>query len=456
MIFFTLEFACFFLVFLLVYWLALRFFGRAAQNLVLLGFNYALILWVNPYFAVVVFIYSVFIYFSSILIVSFDSRICLAFCLSGALLNLCFFKYFPAIKDSFDFFFGLLGLDTAQLDFVFPLGLSFYTFASITYLHSVHKGAKCQDLASLLCYLSFFPTFISGPIFSGRFFFLQLHSPRTIGHVGLIVALIIFGITKKVLIANYLHIYSDPILHNPSIYSPLSLLLGIYAYSIQLYCDFSGYVNLVAAFGLMLGFNLPKNFNMPYSAHNIKEFWARWHITLSHFIRDYIYIPLGGNRRGFFLAQVFVLIAFGLSGIWHGDTWNFLIWGLLHGLATIVLNICRFLDLSLPRILGALITFHFVTFAWLFFGIKELQDSIFYIQCFFTSDKSSAPSEWLALLLCGLAFFVYPYTRYSLRGLARLIESTPLLLQPVLVAAIIILVIGLSANGIPNFIYERF
>ncbi|RDU72687.1 MBOAT family protein [Helicobacter aurati] len=458
MIFFTVEFACFLLAFLVIYWIVLRFFGLNAQNLLLLLFNYVLIVWINPYFALVVFIYTFTIYLFALLIFEFDSKTLFACCLSCIILNLCFFKYFPAIKDSFDILLGFLGFSAQQADVIFPLGLSFYTFASITYLHSVLQGTMPQSFLSLACYLSFFPTFISGPIMRSQYFFEQLYSIRKLENISLIVVLILFGITKKVFLANYLQIYSESILHNPSIYNSLTLLLGIYAYCVQLYCDFSGYINLVTAFALMIGFTLPQNFNMPYMARNIKDFWARWHISLSLFIRDYIYIPLGGNQKGFFLTQIFVLISFALSGIWHGNSWNFLVWGLLHGVATICLNILRFYNfrINVPYV-SSIITFHFVAFTWLFFVYTDIQDSLFYIKSLFLNLTLPTNSlQWQYLILCALCFFMYPFTCNAMQYGCKILDSLPLILQPLLIALVAILIIGLSANGIPNFIYAGF
>ncbi|STQ85752.1 MBOAT family protein [Helicobacter muridarum] len=458
MIFFTIEFACCLLVFLVLYWGVLKLFGLEAQNICLLFFNYAIIAWINPYFALVVFVYTIVIYIFSLLIFEFDSVLAFTCCVGIVLLNLCFFKYFHAIKDSFDIFIGLFGFSGKQIDIIFPLGLSFYTFASVTYLHSVLKGNIPQEFFFLACYLSFFPTFISGPIMRSQYFFSQLYSNRELKYISLIITLILLGITKKIFIANYLQIYSEPILQNPSTYSSVSLLLGIYAYSVQLYCDFSGYVNLVSAFALMIGFRLPSNFNMPYMARNIKDFWARWHISLSTFIRDYIYIPLGGNRKGFFLAQVFVLISFGLSGIWHGNTWNFLIWGLLHGLAIIFVNILRFYDIKikLPYI-SSIITFHFVTFAWVFFVFTDISDSFLYIQSLVNNTSMQVSNfEWECLIACMFCFLIYPYMKHTIKLSCLVLDSIPLLLQPLLVAFLVCVIIGLSANGIPNFIYAGF
>lgn len=457
MIFFTLEFAIIFLLFFCVYW-GLQKVHKAFQNTLLLLFNYIILLWINPYFAFVVGIYTIFIYLFSCLIYAYETKIMLVFSLSLVVLNLAFFKYFSSIKDSFDTIFSLVGLDVVDINVLFPLGLSFYTFASITYLCSVSKTGKMASFFSLATFLSFFPTFVSGPIMRSDFFFSQLHKDRYFVKTGLIFTLILFGLFKKVLCATYLQNYSDSILQNPADYDTLSLLLGIYAYAVRLYCDFSGYVDLVSAFALMLGFTLPQNFNMPYAARNIKDFWMRWHISLSLFIRDYIYIPLGGNRRGFLLAQLFVLISFSLSGMWHGNTFNFLIWGLLHGFGTIVFNCIRACKLSIPiPYVSEFITFHFVTFAWIFFYYSSLDDAIFYLESFIAnSTKLVQYDEILYIVLCSITFILYPLCINLQTKCALIFHRIPFILKPLVLSFFIILIIGFAPSGIPNFIYAGF
>lgn len=457
MVFFTLEFAIVFLFFLCIYW-GLQKAHKACQNILLLLFNYAILIWIDPYFALVVGIYTIVIYLLSCLIYVYETKTMLVFSLSLVVLNLAFFKYFSSIKDSFDTIFSLVGLDVVDINILFPLGLSFYTFASITYLCFVSKTGQIASFFSLATFLSFFPTFVSGPIMRSDFFFSQLHKERHFGKTSFIVVLILFGLFKKVLCATYLQTYSDSILQNPADYSTLSLLLGIYAYAVRLYCDFSGYVDLVSAFALMIGFTLPQNFNMPYAARNIKEFWGRWHISLSLFIRDYIYIPLGGNKRGFLLAQLFVLISFSLSGIWHGNTYNFLIWGLLHGLGTIIFNCMRVCKLSIPiPYLSAFITFHFVTFAWIFFYYPTLDDSLFYLESFIANSKKPVQyHEILYIFLCGIAFILYPLCANLHIKCALAFHKIPFILQPIVLSCFFILIIGFAPSGIPNFIYAGF
>ena len=289
------------------------------------------------------------------------------------------------------------------------------------------------------------------------FFFEQFNQKRhwQNQNVNLIFTLALFGITKKILLANYLGIYVAKILDDPSSFDATTLLLGIYGYSAQIYFDFSGYVNLVCAFALMMGFRLPPNFNMPYTAKNLKDFWARWHISLSTFIRDFIYIPLGGNKKGFFLTQIFVLIAFTLSGLWHGNTLNFLIWGALHGVGTIILNLLARFHISLQRIplLSKLITFNFVTFCWVFFYYPEFSQSLDFLSALLTPSQSAQ----ILPLLAVLGIFVLYQLCAPLQGLCVLgLARTPTLLKPLVLALVLLVIFATMPNGIPNFIYAGF
>lgn len=483
MFFFSIEFGIVFALFFIAYWL-LRGSLRA-QNLLLLLFNYGILAYFGSfYFALVLACFTLFIFAASHAIAATDRKSVFLACVALVVCNLSFFKYFASFKDGFESLLRFFGLDVADIDILMPLGLSFYSFASITYLRAVYEakrvgvrassGApsdyillqnpKLESLPNLAIYLSFFPTIIAGPIMRSDFFFSQLHRVRLwqAKSANLIIILLLFGIVKKVLLATYVQEYSEPILRNPLNYNAIELLLGICGYSVQLYCDFSGYVDLVCAFALMLGFTLPPNFNMPYAARNLKDFWARWHISLSTFIRDYIYIPLGGSKRGFWLTQLFVLIAFSLSGIWHGNTINFLIWGALHGLGLIWLNGLRALGLGLGAsalggYLARLITFGFVSFAWLFFCYKEFGESVGFLGAFWENLAKPVGVREMIILLCGLGVFSsYPLLKNFQRACVFYLYKIPPLLKPFALGAVLCAIFVFMPDGIPNFIYAGF
>ena len=468
MSFFSIEFSTLLLIFFSLYWAVKSF---KIQNLLLLGFNYLVIYLFSPYFALIVGIYTCLVYVLALFIDTARVRFVFLACVGVCVLFLCFFKYYANIKDEFDALLMFFGLDFLESDIIFPLGLSFYTFNSITYLNQVYKEGKnlmrdeyyeeqnpaLQSFVALATYLSFFATFLAGPIMRSHFFFSQYHAKKELGSIDLMIALILFGVVKKVLIANYAQMYATPILNAPFSYHSLELLSAMFAYSVQIYCDFSGYVNLVCAFGLMLGFVLPPNFNMPYMAKNLKDFWNRWHISLSSFIRDYIYIPLGGNRNGFVMTQILVLFAFGLSGIWHGNTWTFLIWGLLHGFGLVVLNCYK--QLGLPKLPfgGASLTFLFVSLCWIFFYYHSLDEAINFFRAMYQNFSLTSPIyAWGVLGSFVVLFLLYPFMSKAIESTQSLFSVIPLVLKPIVLAVIFTLIVGFMPSGIPNFIYASF
>lgn len=463
--FFSIEFTLLFLLFLTIYW---SIKDIKYQNMAILVFNYTLIFILgNFYVALVLLLYSICIHFFALWIATSKKRFILLLSIALAVLNLCFFKYFPSIKNFFEIIFKDIGFNDNQIEILMPLGISFYTFASITYLKWVYDGRiqnsvfnkNLQSFEHLASYLSFFPTFISGPIMRAEYFFAQFEKPRIWQpqNTGLIFILLLFGIFKKIIIANYAGIYTTEIFKDPYSFNAIELLLAIYGYSLQIYCDFSGYVNLVSAFALMIGFTLPPNFNMPYTAKNLKDFWSRWHISLSTFIRDFIYIPLGGNKKGFFYTQIFVLISFGISGIWHGNTLNFLIWGLLHGCGIIIVNILQRLKISfsfLP-LFSKLITFNFVTFCWIFFYYPDLSQSLDFIKAF-KSNVPISPENIILLYLAFVIFFIYQFSIHLESFCITLFKKIPNTMKPLWLALLLIVIFSIMPSGIPNFIYAGF
>ncbi len=246
-------------------------------------------------------------------------------------LILCFYKYGNYVRTAFSAYF-------ADPDFgkiLMPLGISFYTFASIAYVTDVYLGKyeAEEDLFRLCLFLTFFPVVISGPILRYPAFRDWL-SERKIDTDSLAQGLrrFLIGLGKKVLIANQLSLVSNTLFSDTLQASFPLAVYALAAYALQLYYDFSGYSDMAIGIARMIGFTIPENFNDPYLSHSIEEFWRRWHISLSTWLRDYIYIPLGGNRKGMIRKCVNILIVFLVSGLWHGSTWFFLIWGLYHGL----------------------------------------------------------------------------------------------------------------------------
>jgi alginate O-acetyltransferase complex protein AlgI len=249
---------------------------------------------------------------------------------------LAYFKYFNFFIDSLDLMIQSLGWRVGTLEIILPIGISFYTFETLSYVIDVyhHKAKPAQSLLDYAIFISFFPRLVAGPIMRASEFLPQLDRGVIINVHNLVegVQLFLRGLLKKLVIADNAAIMVDQIYKSPSVLSSPTIWLGIFAYSIQIFCDFSGYTDMARGIAKILGFELPKNFNLPYTAQSISEFWNRWHISLSTWLRDYLYIPLGGNRKGVFRTYINLMITMLLGGLWHGASWNFVLWGGLHGL----------------------------------------------------------------------------------------------------------------------------
>ncbi len=276
-----------------------------------------------------------------------------------------YFKYYGFLASNLQ----AVGLDLPVRDILLPAGISFYTFKSMSYTIDVYRGhlppvANWRDYAT---FITFFPELIAGPIVRASAFLPQL--ARAIGptaeslRVG--AGLFLIGLTKKSLLADRLATVADPVFSDPSSYGAASVWAGVIAYSLQIYCDFSGYSDIAIGTAKMIGYDLPENFNMPYLATNVAEFWRRWHMTLSAWLRDYLYIPLGGNRLGPSRAYANLFVTMLLGGLWHGASWNFVFWGALHGCALAAHRAWSARGLRLNETLGRILTFSFVTLCWI-------------------------------------------------------------------------------------------
>jgi len=264
-------------------------------------------------------------------------RVLLAASLVGNLGILGFFKYynfFAASAAEFTAWLGL-GLPLATLEIVLPLGISFYTFQTLSYTIDVYRREMepSRSLTDFALFVSFFPQLVAGPIVRAKDFLPQLSATRRLADIGLRVPLARFlvGFVKKACIADQIAVVIDPVFADPALFDASTLWLASLLYSLQIYCDFSGYSDMAIACAALLGYHLPENFGFPYLATTIQEFWRRWHVTLTTWFRDYLYIPLGGNRVGPVRLAVNLSTVFLLCGLWHGAAWTFVVWGIYHG-----------------------------------------------------------------------------------------------------------------------------
>ena len=283
---------------------------------------------------------------------------------------LAFFKYFNFFLDSAS---ALLGVPLGSLRIILPVGISFYTFQALSYVIDVCRGKlePERDFIRLALYISFFPQLVAGPIVRAVDFLPQLKEDRRITAARLKTGLqlMAFGLFKKIVLADHISVFVDDVFYAPSAYHWAILLLGVLSYSAQIYFDFSGYSDIAIGCAKCFGYDFLPNFDLPYLSQNVTVFWRRWHISLSTWLREYLYIPLGGNRRGKPRQYLNLMITMLLGGLWHGANWTFLFWGGLHGLALCLDKLRPKRENPGPaaRLLGVLGTYLFVCFAWIFF-----------------------------------------------------------------------------------------
>ncbi|OCG43494.1 hypothetical protein A9G35_10055 [Gilliamella sp. Choc5-1] len=462
----SIEFGLLFIAFFALYWGCYR--SPKIQNILLLVASYLVVGSYSWQFSLILFIYTCMIYLFSVMIVAseYHAKRWLAFGICVSVLNLALFKYFDFFRYELQALLDLLNVSVSLpvMTVLIPIGISFYTFHSVSYLVSVKKKeltvAKFWDFA---LFLSFFPSVIAGPINRAKDFLPQINviQPRQILEPFRAFTLIILAVTKVYCLGGLISEYwVTPIFANPLEFSVIDLLVGLYAYAIQIYLNFSGYTDLVTGMALLLGFRLPINFNLPYLALNLRDFWSRWHISLSSWIRDYIYIPLGGNRRGFTRTQINVILAMLLSGLWHGAGLNFIIWGACHGIGIVALNIGdrylgkNWITLRSP-IVARLLTWHYVCFTWLFFYCDSMSDALDYLTALLNSFWIE-PQYAGAFLVIAFIYFAYPIFKNFTAWFIMQLSKIPHSYLPLVFIFILWLVIYTAPSGVPNFIYANF
>jgi D-alanyl-lipoteichoic acid acyltransferase DltB (MBOAT superfamily) len=462
----SIEFGLIFIIFFATYW-AFKLSPKY-QNKLLLIASYLIVATYSLQFAIILFIYTCLIYFFSIMIATskHHAKQWLTLGLSISIINLALFKYFDFFRYELQSLLNFLNLSILLpvISILIPIGISFYTFHSVSYLVSIKRKelpvAKFWDLA---LFLSFFPSIIAGPINRAKTFLPQIivNQPREVLEPFRAFTLIILSVIKVYCLGGLIsENWVVPIYSNPLEYSTIDLLVGLYAYAMQIYLNFSGYTDLVTGIALLLGFRLPINFNFPYLAFNLREFWERWHISLSHWIRDYIYIPLGGNRCGFVRTQISVMCAMLLSGLWHGAGINFILWGACHGIGIIILNISEhylgrgWLTKRSP-VIARLITWHFICFTWLLFYCGNLSDVLDYLTALSHNLSTDSHYTTVFLTICFI-FLIYPIFKNIPNWCTLQLSKINKIYLPIIFIFILWLTIYFAPSGVPNFIYANF
>lgn len=402
MIFNSFQFLWLFPIIFAIYYMVNYFFSNRkcnprASNILLLVISYLLYLQWNPAYTLILFGVTLCTYFSAILIENKNAYGKKKYIIySGiviSLLPLIIFKYYNFIIDSFKTIFSYFGIELgiSGLNWAVPIGLSFFTFQAIGYLWDVYykKIEAERDLPNYMLFVAFFPQILSGPISKASSLLPQIKSNRFFDYDKAVqgLKLLLWGFFLKTVLADRLGIYVDTVYNNYQYYSGFTLFITSIFYSFQIYGDFAGYSLMAIGVGRLLGFDLINNFNRPYFSASITEFWRRWHISLSTWLKDYIYIPLGGSRCSKIRSYYNIFITFLVSGIWHGANWTFVIWGLIHGLIQVIekmfgMQKCE--SKGLIKLGRIILTFLIVNFAWIFFRMPTFESAFDIIGKIFT------------------------------------------------------------------------
>ena len=375
-------------------------------------------------------------------------------------------KYYEFVRATCQALLVPLGMASVlpAVDVVAPIGVSFFTFQAVTYLVWVGRSPnKARSWSDVMLFLSFWPTLFAGPILRAESFFAQEDSdqpgqPRQVSRALFWVGL---GLFQKMVLASWLaEKVVDPVFKWPEQFGAGSVAAAMLGYSLQIFFDFAGYTLIVSGLALLLGYKLPVNFRQPYLALNVQDFWTRWHVSLSSFIRDYIYIPLGGNRHGWTRTQVNVLLGMLISGLWHGASWTFVVWGALHGLAVVAYNLGKAVGLNpWPRWLAVPSTFVFVTLAWVFFRADSLDQAGVILGRLIAGpwNEVGVAGVWIPLMaLCAVFWGLSCRAPKLEQWVVKVLDRLGLWASMAMMALVLFVVIALGPEGVPGFIYYRF
>lgn len=384
---------------------------------------------------------------------------------------LVWFKYFNLLADAFT---SIVGRGFDPVSVILPAGISFFTFRSISYIVDVYRRTlePCRDLMEYAFFLTFFPPLLAGPVVRAKDMLPQIHanSNPTPAMTSEGLFLVMTGLIKKVVIADYISgNFVDRIFDNPALYSGFENLMGCIGFTIQLYCDFSGYSDMAIGIALILGYRFKDNFMAPFKAQNPSDFWRRWHISLSTWLRDYVYIPLGGNRRGASRTYLNNFLTMLIGGLWHGASWMYVIWGAYHGLLLAVHKALK-PYWRLPdqlkgrpeiRLANMAVTFMLIVAGFVFFRASSLETVGTIATQIFTDFHIDVAPQFVegymmivAVMLLGLTMHLLPRS-WSIGASAAYVAS-PVLWQAVLLAAVIFIVVQTRQSELVPFIYLQY
>ena len=472
MLFPTIDFAIFFLVVFLVHWLLNPF--RLPWKLFMIGASYVFYAWWDPNFVWLLAGFSVIAQVGALAVFgnrSKDKRrrmVVLGVALIAAFAPLLWFKYYVFTALNVSTLVGWFGGGEPfpLLQVVLPIGISFYTFMGVSYVIDIHRGkVEPAGWVDAFLYLSFFPHLVAGPIVRSNELipqFAKRKDPRRID-VSMASYLIMAGLFKKVVLSSFLaSSIVDSVFSDPGSHTSPEILVAIYGYAVQIYADFSGYTDIAIGVALLLGFKFPQNFDRPYTALSLQDFWRRWHMTLSRWLRDYLYIPLGGNRLGETRTYANIMLTMLLGGLWHGAAWTFVVWGAIHGTGQVVGHYRRTHGLERPaentqqRVIKQIVTFNIVCLGWVFFRSESI-GTAFSMLTGLVTRFGGAPLVTLPVLGAIALGIGAQYLPQGPSERIRVVFSrmTPVV-QGVVLALALLVISTLGPQGVAPFIYFQF
>lgn len=472
MLFNSFDFLIFFPIVFIAYWVLN--YDLKKQNLLLLVSSYVFYAWWDWRFLSLIIISSFIDYkVGSKIFTSTTKKQRKSWLLVSLVANLgllSFFKYYNFFAESFADLANIFGWqpNSLTLNIILPVGISFYTFQTLSYTIDIYRKQfqPTKDVLSFFTYIAFFPQLVAGPIERASNLLPQIEKKREFKkewfNEGAIQILV--GLFRKIVIADTLGTYVDAIYSDVGIYNSTTIVLATFFYAFQIYFDFAGYSDIAIGTAKLLGFKFHQNFNLPYFSKSLTEFWRKWHMSLSYWLRDYLYISLGGNRKGIKITYRNLMLTMLLGGLWHGSSWNFVIWGGIHG---IVLSIEKYLKsnekLQIPnklRFLGYPLTFSIVLLSWVFFRSQDIDSALLAIHRIFQFNFSfpfigdiNLIVNSITVLSMGIVFDLYLFNKkIDLEKLASNLN----ILKITVISSVIILLIILFYSTSNNFIYFQF
>ncbi len=478
MLFNSIEFVFFFVIVFGVHWWILGRQKVLFQNAFLLIASYFFLGWWDYRFLLLLLISSLSDYFISHLIAKSSDqvrkKVLLTLSISINLIILLSFKYFSFFTAEFAKAFTVFGIvpQNDATSYLIPIGISFYTFQTMSYTIDVYRNQTepSKSIVAFLSYVSFFPQLIAGPIERANHLLTQFYQKKHFDYKLAVsgLKLITWGLFKKVVIADRLSEYVDQVYTDPLSYTGLAFIINTFFFGIQVYCDFSGYSDIAIGSARLLGFKLNLNFNFPYFQSSLKNYWRNWHISLSNWFRDYIYIPIGGSKNGQWFLFLSLLVTFIISGLWHGNKITFMIWGALHAIFLFVFGKFEKFSLKIPAFLRGCFTFLLVLLLLVLFRSNSLQHSLhIYTHLSFTFDElidyhkvvysfAFSKKEFVITMLFLLFFMATEYFKY-LRSLGHLNFKIPYVIQLAFQYILVLSSLFFGKHIVEsNFIYFQF